>query len=228
MVALFLLGEVTHILFHTDNNRKRKVVYPMFNKKTIILTGIFGVLVFALAINSYSVDSTSWWYNFGKDLEKVNRSIDSSDVVAYVADESVTRADVEYWRLASEYNARLDENLNSISFSEALDKAIEIKLVETEAKHQGLWPSKQETTEYIDWVRRSLEELPEEEKQHFQEYLRGLGMTEKEFFEDNRTINAYASALATSKLMQQANTEAWQDYLLELQSLYDIIILHEK
>lgn len=180
---------------------------------------IFLMLLFTISVTN----STSFWSGFGKET----RTLDSQEVVTYVGNEPVTLREVHLIQLTSEYNNRLDPSLKKLSYEEALDIAIENTLIRAEAKNNGLWPTEKETLQYIDNIRNALNQLPEEEKELWQEFLHGYGMSEEEFFADKNTKNTYASFLATDKLKIGVKTD-WNEFLLQLKEKYIISWPEEK
>ncbi|MBE0447030.1 MAG: hypothetical protein IBX64_02825 [Actinobacteria bacterium] len=77
-----------------------------------------------------------------------------------------------------------------------------------EAKNRGIKVTDSEVKDFIKKMRASMAQMPDEEKQFFNDYLQGLGMSEDEFWSSKEVFNGYKKGLYIGRLREQFMKDA--------------------
>lgn len=162
---------------------------------SVLLVAVCGV-GFALA---KSDDPWNW---LGKEQAKTDALEEKDVIIAYVNGEEVKKDELAFWQQMVEFGNRVSGIEEPTDAKTVFyEHIVPSKAVIAMAKKEDLWPTDQETREHIAEVRQAFE-LLDEAKEQLQSYLAGLGISEKEYFEEYAFEN-YRQALAMGKYREK-------------------------
>lgn len=157
------------------------------------------IITTLITITAYAAKD-DFWLKTGQEIQKIHEDPENDKVVAFVDDKEVTKNTVQIKK------AFLALQGKKPTKNELLDLITYDMILTEESKKRGLYPSREETLEYMKSLRNMQEEAikngatVDKTYEQWKEYLAGRGMTENEFWESEETISGYQSGLAIGKL----------------------------
>lgn len=191
----------------------------MIKKKNIIiiLTIIMALLVASILV----AQSSNSWFLLGNNISKLKN--DSTVVVAKVGDMEITKRDVKTQMLFKKFqNDILNENTSelqsnnntlstqSVTKEDVLNDLINNDILYEEAQKEGLSISYDEAKKFMENTRDTMNAIISgklkcanqkeaiDDINNFKEYIKGLGMSEDEYW--NQSIKDYQRVLTVAKL----------------------------
>lgn len=165
---------------------------------------ISGAILLALIfiISVYAAGSTTKWENLGFSFKKAYNDVNKDNVIAKVDGEQITKQEFDGEKAF--LSVMLGKEPSS---QEVMDKIINDKVLLIEAKKLNLYPDRDETLVYMKELQSIKEkaksegaEIDKESENNWKETLKGLGMTEDEYWKSESTIKGYQASLAIAKL----------------------------
>jgi hypothetical protein len=178
----------------------------MINKRTtaIIISILAFVVISATVFYSATASRNDAVMNvslgeIGNMVNNARSDVSKNEVVATINGEAITKEQV----LMKKHELSL--NNKNYSMTDVQDAvAYDVVLIQM-TKEQDLYPTIDETLEYVNLLREIYEEGLREDPDN--EYLRGmndyinaLGLSNKEYWKDEAVINTYRNILASGKL----------------------------
>lgn len=139
------------------------------------------------------------WTWLGTEKSKIDAVKNKDEIMAYVNGEPVTYGDLVHMQTMIEFNNRVVGASEPADAAAAFVRLTKSKVITSVAKQEGLWPSDEQTREHIKAVRDSYSILGGDAKKELDQFLRGLGISEDEYF-NSYAFEGYRAALATGLL----------------------------
>lgn len=207
----------------------------MQNKRLVIVA--LSVLLVAMCGMGFAIaQGDDPWNWLGGERAQIDALDEKDEIVAYVNGEAVTKGELVFWQRKVEYGNQVSGGSEEPTDAKTVfyEHVVPAKVAVIMAKKEGLWPSDAETQAHITEVRQAFDEHTETKKQ-FRGYLAGLGLSEKEYFEEYAFEN-YRRALAMGKyhekLAQQFDVdgkpphEVWKRVEAHLKEKAEVDVIH--
>ena len=207
----------------------------MPNKKTIvIIVSVLAFFIFSATIVFAATNSLGdtvrgfTWKEIGRMVDTARNDENKNDVVAIINGEPITKEQV----LMKKYELSLsNKNISIEDVQEAV--TFDVVLVQV-AKEQDLYPMDEEALEYVDVLRgiyeEGLREVPNNEYlRGMSDYIKALGLSEREYWENDSVVNSYRNLLAIGKLREKMAIE-WgytEDKLVTTQQIDEFMSTFE-
>ena len=183
----------------------------------------FILIILIIIILTAVVTADDLWYQFGKQIANLKAENENNPVVAKVNGKAITKRDLDiqeatlkfiYEEQLKEYN-RFSEKMNlsppeKLTRNEILIKLINDEVLFLEAKEQGLEVSTDVAKKFIEDQRRMVNDVLTgkvevankneviESERNFEQYLKGLGISEDQYWE--KAVLAYQKLLTKARL----------------------------
>jgi len=181
----------------------------MVLKRWIAIAALCIVVIVGVA--AYAANSDRPLESLGMKLAAAWHDDQHMRVVAKIGSEEITHGEVETTK------AWLSAQGKAVNRKAILDHLIPHKILVSEAKERGLFPSKEEVLTYIDQMRRMPQiakekgiEIAPEGKALYEDFLAGLqkgGMSEEEYWRNKAVIKGYREGMAVGKLRAELAKE---------------------
>ncbi|PHJ39505.1 hypothetical protein P378_03010 [Desulforamulus profundi] len=156
----------------------------------VVLVFVFASSAFAFSQNKFEI--------LGKEISGIKQN-NKSALIAKVNGQEIYEADIDKDIIRGKI---LDSR---ISKKQALERKIRYLVVVQEAKEQNLVPSDETVHSFIEDLRKRISE-DEVASREFASYLKGIGLTEEEYFESH--FEGYKEKLTYGNLMHKIRDKA--------------------
>ena len=199
------------LAYPDKKTQSRKEKLTVLNKKIYIFISVIA-LITLLANNVYAskdpansdidVSNSCKWKTVGVKLKEIyGSSIEKQIVVAKINGEDVTKQEIQ---IKKAYIDILGKELN---LDPLIDEITKDKVIISMAKKRGLYPTQDETLEYMKTIYEDYTkfiadgaQIHKESWQKFQDILNGLEMTEDEYWKNENIAKEYRILFAHAKL----------------------------
>ena len=183
----------------------------MLNKKIYIFISVIALIT--LLVNSVhastdpvnsAIDASNKckWKAMGLKLKEIYSSnLEKQIVVAKINGEDVTKQEIQIKKVYMDIHGK-EFNLDLL-----IDEIIKDKVIISMAKKRGLYPTQDETLEYMETIYEDYTkfiadgaQIHKESWQKFQDLLNGLEMTEDEYWKNENIAKEYRILFAHAKL----------------------------
>lgn len=165
------------------------------NKKIIIIYSFLCILVLATINLAYSKSDE---FLLGEKIKNLSKS---EKIVAKINGIPVTEKEYESKKLF------LETQKQPANFENVIRAIAEQKLLFEEAKKRGITVTKEELDNFIQLQKRLSEQVSDEEKANFRDFLAGQGLTVEEYWSNPDVINAYERGIYIGKFKAQLRKE---------------------
>ena len=161
------------------------------------------IVLLGLGTGLYAVTND---FQLGRDIQIINSSPKKDYVIATINGTiPITLAEFEVRKIMFQANGQSKSN------ADIIQALVEEKMVYEEAKRRGITVSDQEFESAINFYKESFKELDKpqnaEAKKQMDEFLAGLGMSAKDYWEDPVILDSYRTLLHRAKLLGQVSGE---------------------
>ncbi|GAW30997.1 SurA N-terminal domain-containing protein [Carboxydocella sp. JDF658] len=165
------------------------------NKKIIIIYSFLCIFVLATINLAYSKSDE---FLLGEKIKNLSKS---EKIVAKINGIPVTEKEYESKKLF------LETQKQPANFENVIRAIAEQKLLFEETKKRGITVTKEELDNFIQLQKRLSEQVSDEEKANFRDFLAGQGLTVEEYWSNPDVINAYERGIYIGKFKAQLRKE---------------------
>lgn len=165
-------------------------------KKLLLFTSTVAIFILLAATNSFSGSNE---FKLGEKVKNLNKS---NKVIWKIDQEPITEKEFNSKKLFLE-----ELKGTSPSTQEVLDAITEQKVLVKEAKKVGIKVTKEELDNYIETQKKAHQQLSDEERSKFNDFLAGQGITEEQYWEDANTRKAYEIGIYIGKMQNKLANE---------------------
>ncbi|GAW28134.1 SurA N-terminal domain-containing protein [Carboxydocella sp. ULO1] len=165
------------------------------NKKIIIIYSFLCIFVLATINLAYSKSDE---FLLGEKIKNLSKS---EKIVVKINGIPVTEKEYESKKLF------LETQKQPANFENVIRAIAEQKLLFEEAKKRGITVTKEELDNFIQLQKRLSEQVSDEEKANFRDFLAGQGLTVEEYWSNPDVINAYERGIYIGKFKAQLRKE---------------------
>lgn len=181
----------------------------MVTKRWIGIVAFFIISILVAA--TYAANSNGLWESLGMKLGAIWHNDQNMQVVAKIGPEEVTKGEVESTKVWLSTQGKV------VNRKAVLDNLLSHKILVSEAKKRGLFPSKEEVLTYIDQMKQIPKnakekgiEITPESYALYKDFFAGLeksGISEDQYWRNEAVIRKYQEGIAIGKLRAELAKE---------------------
>lgn len=187
----------------------------MILKRWITIAALCIIVI--LGVAAYAANSNGFWESLGMKLAVIWHNDQDMRVIAKIGPEEVTQGEVELTKVW------LSAQGKAVNRRAVLDDLISHKILVSEAKKRGLFPSKEEVLTYMDQLTDQMRqmqmpkiakekgiEIDAESMARVKDFFAGLekgGIPEEQYWRNKAVIRRYREGMAIGKLRAELAKE---------------------